>query len=325
MTTLYPLLLNAALHTRPWGGRSLATVLNKTLPDERPYGESWELHDTCTVANGVLAGRSVGDLLREFGADIVGAGNDPALGMPLLVKFLDANDWLSIQDHPNDEQALALEGEPRGKNEAWYMLAAAPGARLCVGVKPGASRDDIARAIRENRLEEQVAYAEVAQGDVLYMAAGTIHALGPGLLVYEIQQSSDTTYRLYDWGRLGLDGKPRDLHIDKGLQVANLDSLPEIRHMAGARGQRVDVVTSPYFYTHLYRLNAADGRSVALNTGGTRFHGLTCVAGSAAVMAGDVRVDFAKGQTVLIPAALGAYALAADDVAQVLLSAQHPA
>jgi mannose-6-phosphate isomerase len=275
------------------------------------------------VVNGALAGQRVADVLRAHGTALCGAGNDPAEGMPLLVKFLDANDWLSIQDHPNDEQARALEGEPRGKNEAWYMLAAEAGARLCIGVQPGASREVLAQAIREKRLEPLLVYAEVGQGDVLYMAAGTIHALGPGLLVYEIQQSSDTTYRLYDWGRMGLDGKPRALHIDKGLQVANVDALPEIRHTTGAGGQRVEVVASPYFYTHLYRLNAHDGQSAALDTAGRRFHALTCIEGSAVAEAGGAAVAFSTGQTVLIPAALGAYTLRADAEARVLLSAQH--
>jgi mannose-6-phosphate isomerase len=322
MPPLYPLLLLPALHPRPWGGRALASALNKPLPDDRPYGESWEMHDSARIAHGALAGRTVGEALADFGSALGGAGNDPAEGLPLLVKFLDANEWLSIQDHPNDEQARELEGEPRGKNEAWYVLAAAPDARLVIGVQPGLARDDIAEAIRASALEDKVVYAQVEAGDVLYMAAGTIHALGPGLLVYEIQQSSDITYRLYDWGRLGLDGKPRDLHIDKGLRVASLDVLPAIHKTAHERGLAVEVVRSPYFYTNLYQLNAANGRVVALDTGGTRFHGLTCIGGTGAVEWDGEPVAFAHGQTLLIPAALGAYRLTTEDETRVLLSAQ---
>jgi mannose-6-phosphate isomerase len=321
MTPLYPLKLTATLHAKPWGGRALATQMNKTLPTDEPYGEAWELHDTSIVANGAHSGRTLRDLLTEYGEALVGAGNNPAEGFPLLAKILDANDWLSIQDHPNDEQARELEGEPRGKNEAWYMLGAEAGARLVIGVQPGLSREDIAAAIESSTLEDKVVYANVSEGDVMYMAAGSVHALGPGLLVYEIQQSSDTTYRLYDWGRMGLDGKPRALHIDKGLKVANLETLPEIRHTRHDTGKQVEVVRSPYFYTNLYQLNAINGQSAVLDTHGRRFHSLTCIDGSAVVRAGEHEVMFEKGQTVLIPAVSGAYTLSADD-ARILLSAQ---
>jgi mannose-6-phosphate isomerase len=322
MTTLYPLLLTATLHAKPWGGRALADRMYKQLPTDEPYGEAWELHDTSIVANGEHSGRTLGDLLREYGEALVGAGNDPAEGFPLLAKILDANDWLSIQDHPNDEQARELEGEPRGKNEAWYMLGAEAGARLVIGVQPGLSRSDIAAAIEGNTLEDKVVYANVSEGDVMYMAAGSVHALGPGLLVYEIQQSSDTTYRLYDWGRMGLDGKPRPLHIEKGLRVANLETLPEIKSTRHETGKQVEIVRSPYFYTDLYQLNATNGHEVDLDTGGRRFHSLTCIDGSAMVRAGENEVAFTTGQTVLIPAALGAYTLHGDE-ARVLLSAQN--
>ncbi|MDX2137625.1 MAG: type I phosphomannose isomerase catalytic subunit [Chloroflexota bacterium] len=323
MIALYPLLLTATLHAKPWGGRALADYMHKPLPTDEPYGEAWELHDTSIVANGPHNGRTLGDLLREYGEALVGAGNDPAEGFPLLAKILDANDWLSIQDHPNDKQARELEGEPRGKNEAWYMLGAEAGARLVIGVQPGLSREDIAAAIVHNSLEDKVVYANVSEGDVMYMAAGSVHALGPGLLVYEIQQSSDTTYRLYDWGRMGLDGKPRALHIEKGLKVANLETLPEIKHTRHETGKQVEIVRSPYFYTDLYQLNAINGQNVDLDTGGRRFHSLTCIDGSAMVHAGEYEVAFTTGQTVLIPAALGAYTLHGEDT-RVLLSAQNP-
>ncbi len=191
--SLYPLLLNPALHTRVWGGRQLETVFHKPLPTAEPYGEAWEMHDTATIVNGPLAGRTVADVLREYGHALVGPDHDPALGMPLLAKFLDSADWLSIQVHPNDEQARLLDGEARGKTEAWYVLAAEPGARLVMGVRPGTSRAEMAEAIRTNSLERLVMYADVSVGDVLFVQAGMVHALGPGLLIYEIQQSSDLT------------------------------------------------------------------------------------------------------------------------------------
>ena len=305
-SSLYPLLLKPALHVKVWGGRQLDTVMHKNLPTDEPYGESWEMHDTATVANGPLAGKTVSAVLAEYGKELCGKRNDPALGMPLLAKLLDANDWLSVQVHPNDSQAQQLDNEPRGKTEAWYVIAAQPGAKLVIGVHPGTARAEIAQAIRSNSLEGLLVYAEVKAGDVLYIAAGTIHALGPGILIYEIQQSSDLTYRLYDWGRMGLDGKPRDLHVEKSIAVANTENLPPLRHTAGDMSAEVEIVRGPYFVTVLHQLNEQNGTLVELNTERKSFHILTCVAGSITVMH-DTAVDLAEGQTVLVPASLGKY------------------
>lgn len=304
---LYPLLLQPALHLRVWGGRRLETVLHKQLPTDEPYGESWEMHDTATVFNGTLAGKTVSEVLSSYGTELCGTGNDPALGMPLLAKFLDAADWLSVQVHPNDTQAQQLDGEPRGKTEAWYVVAASPGAKLVIGVHPGTPHAEIADAIRSNSLERLLVYGEVKAGDVLYVAAGTIHALGPGILVYEIQQSSDLTYRLYDWGRMGLDGKPRQLHIEKGIAVSNTDSLPPIRHTDGDQSAEVEIVRSPFFVTVLHQLNAQNGETAQLNTEKHTFHILTCIEGCARVAHDETAVDLAEGQTVLIPSSLGHY------------------
>jgi mannose-6-phosphate isomerase len=315
--SLYPLLLNPTLHTKVWGGRQLESVMSKALPTDEPYGESWEMHDTAVVANGPLQGRTLGDILAEYGHDLIGTDNDPAEGLPLLAKILDAADWLSVQLHPNDEQARALEGQPRGKTEAWYVLGARPGARLVIGIKPGTTREQMAQAIRDSALEELLVYAEVQPGDVLFVSSGTIHALGEGVLVYEIQQSSDTTYRLYDWGRMGLDGKPRALHIDKGTKVANLESLPTIKHTGDNPAKIVKIVESPYFKTLLYQLNAANGTQIELDTEGRRFVILTCIEGEAKV---NSDITMKKGQTVLIPASLGKYVL--SGTARVLSSFQ---
>lgn len=316
--TLYPLPLTPTLHVKVWGGRRLESALGKRLPTPEPYGESWELHDTAVVAGGPLAGRTLGELLAERGAALVGPGHNPADGLPLLAKLIDASEWLSVQVHPDDAQARALEGQPRGKTEAWYILAAEPGARLVIGVQLGTSREQLAQAIREGTLEHLLVYADVAAGDALFIPAGTVHAIGSGILLYEIQQSSDTTYRLYDWGRLDLDGRPRALHIEKGVQVANLDSLPQLVHAASASGPVVEIARSTYFVTRLYRLAASSAR---LNTGGVRFHALTCVSGAARLAWTSGNIPLETGQTVLVPACLGPYRL--DGRAQVLCA--HPA
>lgn len=317
-TVLYPMLLEPVLHVKVWGGRRLETVMHKTLPTAEPYGESWEMHDTCKVANGALRDRTLGDLLSEYGADLIGGLSDPGDGLPLLVKLIDATDWLSVQVHPNDEQARALEGDPRGKTEAWYLIDAQPNARLVIGVDPKAQRDEVAAAVRAHRLEEMLVYSDVSAGDVLYVAAGTIHALGPGVLVYEIQQSSDITYRFYDWGRMGLDGKPRPLHIDKALEVARLGRLPVLRYIGGERKALVNVVESPFFKTVLHQLH---DDSADLDTAGGVFHVLTCIDGEAEITSpGSPALTLTTGQTAFIPAALGSYRL--TGTARVLRSYQ---
>jgi mannose-6-phosphate isomerase len=175
----------------------------------------------------------------------------------------------------------------------------------------------MAQAIRDSTLESLLMYEEVRPGDVLAINPGTIHALGEGVLIYEIQQSSDTTYRLYDWGRMGLDGKPRALHIDKGTQVANMDSLPTIAHTGDNPSKIVEVVESPYFRTLLYQLNAANGTQVELDTEGRRFATLTCIDGEASI---NGEMTMKKGQSMFIPACLGKYTLFGS--ARVLASSQ---
>ncbi len=314
MTPLYPLLLTPSLHTRVWGGRLLHTRYGKPLPTADPYGESWELHDSATVANGPLAGQTVGELTRTYGAALIGTASDPSQGFPLLVKLLDCNDWLSVQVHPDDALAQVLEGEPRGKTEAWILLDAAEGARIVIGIEAGVDRDGLAEAIAQNRLEPLLTYQTVRPGDIVYMPAGTVHALGPGVLVYEIQQSSDQTYRLYDWGRVGLDGKPRPLHIEKSLRAARLGVKPPLSTLDAVENGGT-AVNGPYFVTtrHLSGQHQMD-------TGGTRFHALTCTAGSAHLHHGGWRLSFGAGQTVLLPAAAGVYTLGV--AGEVLRSAQ---
>lgn len=297
---LYPLLLSPSLHVKVWGGRKLASELGKDLTEDAPYGESWELHDTSTIANGVHTGKNIADLITLYGTNLIGEGFDPAEGLPLLVKLLDANDWLSVQVHPNDEQAKALEGEPRGKTEAWIILATDSKAKLVIGMTTGTSQQDMADAIRDNTVESMLEYAEVKAGDVLYMPANTVHAIGPGIVLYEVQQSSNVTYRLYDWGRMGLDGTPRELHIEKGVQVSNLDTLPDVTHPTDNM-----MVNGRYFQTQRHLIT---GLGIDLKTDGV-FHAITCIAGSVRIEHTSEIVELQLGQTALIPATLVTYGI----------------
>lgn len=300
--SLYPLLLEASLHVKVWGGRKLQTHFGKALATAEPYGEAWEVHDSAKVINGHHAGQTLGALLQDYGADLIGTAYDPSEGLPLLVKLIDAADWLSVQVHPNDEQAQALEGQARGKSEAWVILASEADSKLVIGVKAGVTREAMAAAIQNGTLDQHLVYADVQAGDVLYIPAGTIHAIGTGILVYEIQQSSDTTYRLYDWNRLGLDGKAREMHIEKGVQVSRVESLPTLSHARQQQSPEI-LVESPFFVT---KWLTPPYQEVA----NQHFAMLTCIAGQVTVIGAEMSITVNLGQSLFIPACLTDYQIA---------------
>ena len=208
-------------HTRVWGGRRLETVLGRSLPDDKPFGESWELVDRDTDQSVVRSGRHAGATLHELWTshrrEVFGdAYADWATErFPLLIKILDCVDDLSIQVHPPAAAAPALGGEP--KTEMWYVAHAEPGSRIYAGLRAGVTRKDFERALHEGTVEERVHRIDVRSGDSLFVPSGRLHAIGGGLLIYEIQQNSDTTYRVFDWNRVGLDGRPRELHVQESL------------------------------------------------------------------------------------------------------------
>jgi mannose-6-phosphate isomerase len=208
--------------TRVWGGRRLETVLHRTLPDRQPYGESWELVDRereqSVVADGPLAGWTLHRLWTDHRKAVFGSRylSSTSLRFPLLVKILDCVDDLSIQVHPPAALAAALQGEP--KTEMWYVAHADPGARIYAGLRRGVTRADFERALRDGTVAGCVHHEDAHTGDSLFVPSGRLHALGRGLLIYEIQQNSDTTYRVFDWNRQGLDGRPRALHIAESMQ-----------------------------------------------------------------------------------------------------------
>ena len=223
---LYPLKMQPFFRhgeQTPWGGQALGEMFGKAIPDDRT-GESLEIsalkdHES-VVINGDLEGKTLTEAIEVWGNDLTGCGKD----FPLLLKLLDARDMLSVQVHPDDSYAGAHEGGKLGKTEAWLILHAEPGAKLVYGVNCD-TLDELRERVDKGELENSLRWVTVKPGDVLYIPHGCVHALGGGIVVYEIQQSSDVTYRFWDWGRVGKDGKPRALHIEKSLDV----SRPELK------------------------------------------------------------------------------------------------
>ncbi len=209
MTQLYPLLMSPMFDPRPWGTLDLSAIYPNAKFNER-IGESWLTGDNSIVANGPLAKRSLADLSKEFGVDLVGTAARDSQRFPLLMKFLFPEEKLSVQVHPDDELAQTF-GEPWGKTECWYIAHSKPGSQIALGLKPGVTRAQFEQSIHENRAEELLNWINVYQGEMIYVAGGTVHTMGPGSIIVETQQQSDTTYRLYDYGR------PRPLHLERGL------------------------------------------------------------------------------------------------------------
>lgn len=212
---------------RVWGGRGLETKLGRSLPENEVIGESWEIVDRpdaqSVVASGPQAGMTIRELLERSAAEILGPGSDPKKPFPILVKWLDCQDRLSLQVHPPAEIAPSLGGEP--KTENWYVADTTAGASLIVGLKKGVTREQFESALAENKAEDCVHRFPVKAGDSILVESGRMHAIDAGNLILEIQQNSDTTYRVYDWGRVGLDGQPRQLHIEESLKSIDFDDF----------------------------------------------------------------------------------------------------
>jgi mannose-6-phosphate isomerase len=212
---------------RVWGGRGLETKLGRSLPENKVIGESWEIVDRedaqSVVASGQLAGKTLRELINTSAADLLGPDADPTRPFPILVKWLDCQDRLSLQVHPPAEIAPSLGGEP--KTENWYVADTTAGASLIVGLKKGVTREQFEAALAENKAEDCVHRFPVKAGDSILVESGRMHAIDAGNLILEIQQNSDTTYRVYDWGRVGLDGAPRQLHIEESLKSIDFNDF----------------------------------------------------------------------------------------------------
>jgi len=223
---MHPILFNPEYKELVWGGTKLKTLFNKAIPYTHT-GESWEIashkHGQSIVRNGPYSGLTLKELLEQHGDEIVGKTYGPHDLFPLLVKLIDATADLSVQVHPNDMYAALHEGGGLGKSEAWIVLDATLGSRLVVGLTDHVTKEDFKQAIKDGNVEKYLNQVEVQPGDVIHIPAGLLHAIGSGIMLAEIQQNSDTTYRVFDWNRVGLDGKSRTLHIDQSLDVIDFN------------------------------------------------------------------------------------------------------
>lgn len=301
MSNRRPLRLLPEHRERVWGGQRLR-------PGPKPVGEAWIVYEQNRVDEEPDAGRTLGALAAAQGEQLLGKRPLRATGLrfPLLIKLLDCQDWLSVQVHPNDEQAARLEGpEHFGKTEAWHILEAAPGAQVISGLKPGTSAEAFERAVRRGTLIEVMQYLTVQAGDTLLTRAGTIHALGPGLLLYEVQQTSDITYRVFDWNRPASAG--RELHIEKSLAVTDPSAVGGVEPLPPlADGGAYLLTTCEYFRLEML---FAETQPVKMDTRGESFHALTTIEGEAVVEGDGWREGLSRFETLLIPAACGAYAV----------------
>src|SRR3954469_1899354 len=302
MSELYPLLLLPEFQERVWGSRDLSLIYpHKTARQgaefDKPIGEAWLTGDQCRVANGPLSGQTLSDVAKKFGREFLGEAVADKSRFPLLLKFLFPKEKLSVQVHPDDDGARAA-GQACGKTECWYVLAAEPGAQVALGLKSGVTHEQVAKAIEATELEPLMNWIDIKPGEMIYVDAGTVHAIGPGSILLETQQNSDTTYRLYDYGR------GRELHIREGLAATKEKTgAGKVKRVASANGTQ-NLITSPCFVVDKSVIREpkeflSTGKSVQV---------LVALDGWGVVeMDGAKSVTLAKGECAVVPASIKSF------------------
>jgi len=305
---LYPLTFNPIYKERVWGGRDLERLYGKKLPADVPIGESWEITDrpegVSVIANGPLAGKDLRWLMEHHAGKLLGSAGAESGRFPLLIKILDAQEKLSLQVHPPASMATRLGGEP--KTEMWYVAAAKPGAELYAGFRRGVKRAEFERKIKDGTVADCFHRVPVRRGDVMFLPSGRVHAIGAGIVIFEIQQNSDTTYRVFDWNRLGLDGQPRELHIEQSLQCIDFNDFEpalvkgRLHKADGGDLQVRGLVTNPLFVVEEVRFMGAGSDS----TSGTTLEIIGVLEGELTVRYNDHRIRLGAGCFCLIPPGL---------------------
>lgn len=301
---LYPFIFKPIFKERVWGGRAIEQLYGKKLPAKVPIGESWEISDrpgdASVIANGPLAGKDLRWLMEHHERELLGEAKSANGRFPLLIKILDAQDKLSLQVHPPAAKAAELKGEP--KTEAWYIADAAPEAELYVGLKRGVTRAEFERKIQGGAVAECFHRVPVQAGDTMFLPSGRVHAIGAGLVIFEIQQNSDTTYRVFDWNRVGLDGKPRDLHVAESLASIDFEdfepALAGGKFEGGEGLKRRELVKHPLF--GIEEVQAEAGSELGAESSRPRV--VAAVKGKVAIKGNSVGVTLSPGEFCLVPA-----------------------
>ncbi len=302
-----PLILEAPLKDYIWGGTKLREQFGKVSELEK-IAESWELSchrdGMSIIGNGEYKGRTLYEYLKE-NPEAIGNSCESADEFPVLIKLIDASDNLSVQVHPDNEYALRVEGEP-GKTEMWYIVDCDEGASLIYGFKEQISEDDFRKSIEENTLLDKVNTVPVKKGDVFFINSGTLHAIGKGILIAEIQQSSNTTYRVYDYGRVDADGNPRELHIDKAIDVTELSPAKPYKLASPEKleGRTVQQLADCEYFTVI---REEIQTSTLLCADKVSFNHILVLEGEGALTAGNNEISLKKGSSVFVPAGTGIY------------------
>ncbi|HNX53701.1 MAG TPA: class I mannose-6-phosphate isomerase [Pontiellaceae bacterium] len=299
MKTLYPLRFNPVYKDYIWGGSRIPKLYNRDLPDGI-YAESWEISThpdgTTQIANGPLAGKTLRDLLPEHKTALLGTGIKGD-DFPLLIKLIDSREILSVQVHPNNTNAAAVNGEP--KTEMWYFLEGDGTAQIYCGLKPGIGKTEFLNALENKTFFSILKTIPAQKGEAVFVPGGCVHSIGVGCLILEIQQNSNTTYRIYDWDRVDASGKGRELHIDKALKVINWnDTSDPLCKISGTTIQKCD-----FFRLDRFELKAAEDFPMD----GKSFHALFIAEGSGTIAWNGGQEKLSPGQSWLVPAALGRY------------------
>ena len=300
-----PIEFTPILKCRRWGGRKLGERLGKSLGERQDYAESWEICDMgesqSVVQSGPYTGKTLHEIVQEFPAELLGshAGREQ---FPLLLKYLDSHQASSLQVHPNDDQAMRIAGEQNGKTEAWVILDAAPESWIYAGLKKGIGRNDFLKAIETGEVTSCLHRIEPKQGEVYYIPAGTIHSLGDGILVAEIQQSSDLTFRIHDWGWVDKNGQPRELHLKEALECIDFECGP-VEPVSSGFSPTVDsktsefLIDSPYFQVE--RLLCSNSRTISEEN---QCRILMVLEGACKIATEATSYSCQTGSTLLLPA-----------------------
>jgi len=310
----YPLQFDCILKERIWGGEKLNSVLNKPITSNST-GESWEIStvegDVSVISNGTLKGVSLNELIDTFPNEVLGTTVFDKFGkqFPLLFKYLDAKTDLSIQVHPNDELAK-IRHNSFGKTEMWYIMQADEGSRIIVGFKNNSNAEEYVSHLENNTLLDILEEVKVKTGDVFFLETGTVHAIGAGLLVAEIQQTSDITYRLYDFDRVDSEGNKRELHVELALDAINYNKVETQKNYSKELNVSNEMVDCPYFTTNY--LNLSDELRVSKSS--TSFTVYMCTDGEFQLEFNQINYQYSKGDTILIPATMTDYTLSGNAI-----------